>query len=95
MYDAKSLAALDRQYFTIICSDEYDVTLISKCTYNVLIRSCCGYQAEQSTISFHKHCIRRPYHEHGRATSLKRAIRQIKAHDAWQMAGRPEHLKSK
>ncbi len=31
-----------------------------------------------------------PYHEHGRAASLRQAIRQIIEHDAWQLEGRSQ-----
>lgn len=40
---------------------------------------------EQSLIIFHKHFFKCPYHQHGRANTLKQAVRSIKGHDKYQL----------
>lgn len=37
---------------------------------------------------FHKHRASHPYHQHGRANTLRQAVRSIRGHDRWQMNGR-------
>ncbi len=37
---------------------------------------------------FHKHRASHPYHRHGRANTLRQAVRSIRGHDWWQMNGR-------
>ena len=39
-------------------------------------------------IIFHKHRASQPYHQHGRARSLRQAVRSIMGHDVFQMNGR-------
>ena len=39
-------------------------------------------------VILHKHKYSHPYHKHGRANILRRAVRGIKNHDKWQMKGR-------
>jgi len=90
MFTPLQLRQLDSSYFIILCRDEYDVTLISKCTMHVWNLHCSGDMSEQSLTIFHKHHSGLPYHVHGKARSLGQAIRQIKSHDRWQLAGRPK-----
>lgn len=35
MFTAEELNAIDTKYFTVIVANEYDVTLMSKCTHHV------------------------------------------------------------
>jgi hypothetical protein len=46
------------------------------------------YPGEGTCIIFHKHRASYPYHQHGRAGSLRQAVKSIKGHDRWQMGGR-------
>ena len=43
---------------------------------------------EKACVIFHKHRASYPYHRHGRAGSLRQAIRSIKGHDVFQLNGR-------
>ena len=49
-------------------------------------------------IIFHSHHAdktgRVPFHLHGRANSLRQAVRSIQKHDRWQMQGRPGRRKT-
>lgn len=38
-----------------------------------------------SLVMFHKHRFRYPYHQHGRANTLRQAVKSIQGHDKWQM----------
>ena len=40
------------------------------------------------TVILHKHQVSDPYRAHGRSRTMKRAIRDIKKHDLFQMNGR-------
>lgn len=46
------------------------------------------YPGEDLVVIFHKHKFSHPYHKHGRANTLRQAVRGIKSHDKWQMGGR-------
>lgn len=88
MFDQKDLASLDPSYFNIITADPYDVTVISKNTGHVWYIHNPEYPDQGSCIIFHKHNVSHPYHAHGKAKSLRQAVRSIKGHDKWQMNGR-------
>ena len=88
MFTAEELQAIDRKYFSVIVADAYDVTLISKNTghvwyiHNVELTDC------SLCIVYHKHHISHPYHSHSRCGTLRKAIRDIKSHDKFQLNGR-------
>lgn len=42
----------------------------------------------ESLVIFHKHRFQHPYHQHGRANTLRQAVKSIQSHDKWQMGGR-------
>lgn len=88
MYSVKELNSLDRTYFEIIRADEADVTLISKNTRHIWYIHNAGYPTEGLSIIFHAHSPALPLHHHGKANTLRQAIRSIKSHDKWQMNGR-------
>lgn len=88
MFDEKQISALDPNYFNIILKDDYDVTIQSKCTGHVWYIHCCEYPNPASCVVFHKHKMSHPYHQHSRASSLRRAVKDIKAHDIYQLNGR-------
>lgn len=89
MFQAEDLRCLDRGYFEIVQADEVDVTLISKNTRHVWYIHNAGYPQEGSCVIFHKHKASHPYHQHGKANTLRQAVRDIKNHDKWQLKGRP------
>lgn len=92
MFDAKDLACLDPRYFTIIYTDVYDVTVRSKNTGHYWSLHNPEYPVSGQVIIFHSHHAdptgRIPYHLHGRAKSMRQAVRSIQSHDWWQMRGR-------
>ena len=88
MFTQQELDQIDRDYFEVIVANEYDVTLISNNTRHVWYLHNAEMPDRNVTIIFHKHNINHPYHQHGRAGTLNRAIKSIKAHDAFQLNGR-------
>lgn len=88
MFDTKDLDAISQEYFNIICTSEYDVTVQSKNTGHFWYLHNTDYPAEGNCVIFHKHKASHPYHPHGRAGTLLQAVRSIKKHDKWQMNGR-------
>lgn len=88
MFDAEELKKLDRDYFEVIRADEVDVTVISKNTRHIWLIHNASYPAPGNCIIFHAHLPALPYHQHGRANSLRQAILSIQSHDRWQMYGR-------
>ena len=89
MFDKESLQSIDRNYFEVIRADEVDVTMISKNTRHIWLIHNAGYPQEGSCVVFHAHSPAQPYHQHGRANTLRQAVKSIKGHDKWQLQGRP------
>ena len=88
MFDIKELESLDSKYFTIIYKDVYDVTIKSNNTGHYWSLHSPDYPDRGFVAIFHSHRAE-PFHVHGRANSLRQAIRSIQNHDRWQMKGRP------
>lgn len=88
MFNTEDLKCLDPRYFNIISVDDYDVTVMSRNTGQYWHLHDPGYPGESTVIIFHKHKYSHPYHQHGRANTLRQAIRGIKNHDTWQMSGK-------
>ena len=88
LFSAEDLKCLDPKYFEIIRADEVDVTVISKNTRHIWLIHNSGYPMPGNCVIFHAHTPILPYHQHGRANTLRQAIRSIKGHDKWQMNGR-------
>lgn len=85
MFDAESLAMLDTKYFNVILADNMDVTLQSKNTSHYWYLHCAGYPTEEDLVIFHKHRYSHPYHQHGRSSTLRHALKSIKRHDTFQL----------
>ena len=66
-------------------SKKYDVTIMSKNTGHYWYLHDSEYSGEGSVVIFHKHKFSHPYHQHGRANTLRQAVKGIKSHDKWQM----------
>lgn len=88
MFNLDDLKCLDPEYFCIITVDDYDVTVMSRNTGHYWYLHNSEYPGEGSVVIFHKHKFSHPYHRHGRANTLRQAVRGIKSHDKWQMGGR-------
>ena len=95
MFDEESLKKIDSKYFNIILADDRDVTIQSRNTGHYWYLHCAGYPTEQALVIFHKHRFQHPYHQHGHAGSLGKAIRSIKNHDKWPLKGRPATINHK
>ena len=88
MYTQQELDSIDKKYFAVIIADQYDVTLMSKNTHHVWQLHNVELPDGEVTLIFHKHKASHPYHQHGRANTLRQAMRSIRGHDKWQMNGR-------
>ncbi len=88
MFQAESIRKLDPGYFNIILASDQDVTIQSKNTGHYWYLHCVGYPSEESLVIFHKHRFQYPYHQHGRANTLRQAVKSIQGHDVFQMNGR-------
>ena len=88
MFSSEDLKSLDLQYFSIISTDAYDVTIMSRNTGHYWYLHNPEYPEKGTVIIFHKHKASHPYHQHGRANTLRQAVRGIRKHDRWQMNGR-------
>ena len=93
MFTTEELQAIDRKYFTVIVADAYDVTLISNNTKHVWYIHNVELKDRNVCLVYHKHKISRPYHSHSRCGTLRRAIRDIKSHDQFQLNGRKPFYK--
>ena len=94
MYTQQELAAIDRSYFAVIVADEYDVTLMSLNTRHMWQLHNVELPDGEVTVLFHKHHVSDQYHLQGRRRTMKRAIRDIKNHDEFQLNGRKPVRKS-
>ena len=94
MFNTEDLKCLDPKYFCIIAVDDYDVTIMSRITGHYWYLHDPEYPREGTVIIFHKHKASHPYHQHGRANTLRQAVRGIKSHDKWQMGGRKERCEN-
>ena len=88
MFTTEELQAIDAKYFRMIVLDPYDLTIQSKCTGHYWYLHSAGYPSDGSCIIFHKHRYQHPYHQHGRARTLRQAIKSIKDHDVYQITVR-------
>ena len=88
MFTEEELQSIDTKYFMMITMDPYDVTIQSRNTGHYWYLHNTGYPTDGSCIIFHKHKFSHPYHQHGRANTLRQAVKSIKSHDKWQMNGR-------
>ena len=85
MFDEISLKKIDAKYFNIVLLDNKDITLQSRNTGHYWYLHCTEYPQDELLVMFHKHRFRYPYHQHGRANTLRQAVKSIQGHDKWQM----------
>lgn len=88
MFSHEELQSLDREYFNVIAASEYDVTIMSRNTGHYWYLHNPEYPDRGTVIIFHRHNGRQPYHLHGRANTLRQAVRSIRGHDRFQLNGR-------
>lgn len=85
MFNQEHLSQIDKKYFNVIMLDGKDVTIQSRNTGHYWYLHCTEYPQDESLVLFHKHRFQHPYHQHGRANTLKQAVKSIQGHDKWQM----------
>lgn len=85
MFTAEELQAIDARCFAIIVADPYDVTIQSRNTGHYWYLHSTEYPDNGCCIIFHKHRFQHPYHQHGRARTLRQAVKSIKNHDIYQI----------
>lgn len=88
VFSAEDLKVLDPKYFSIITVNDYDVTIMPRNTGHIWYIHNLEYSGEGNCIIFHKHKASHPYHQHGRANTLRQTVRSTKAHDRWQLKKR-------
>lgn len=92
MFSSEDLKCLDPEYFSIITTDVYDVTIMSRNTGHYWYLHNPEYPERGTVIIFNSHHSDRSgrirYHLHGKANTLRQAVRSIRGHDRWQMNGR-------
>ena len=77
MFSPEDLQSLDRNYFSVIVADEYDVTIMSRNTGHFWYLHNPEYPEKGTIILFHS-----------RGNSLGQVVRSIKSHDRFQLNGR-------
>lgn len=85
MFIEKDIQMLDKSYFNIVLTGEYDVTVQSKNTGHFWYIHNLKIPGEDACVIFHKHRASHPYHQHGKARNLRQAVRKIKGHDVFQV----------
>jgi len=88
MFNSKDMQKIDKVYFNVIRMSEYDIEIQSENTGHVWLLHSTENEDNGNCIIFHKHNKKHPYHRHGSAGSMATAVRNIKSHDKWQLAGR-------
>ena len=89
MFTTKELESIDRNYFHVIGTSCYAVTLQSKNTkhyWHILHQQ---YRTFTSCAIQHKHNAEDPFHDYKSAPNLKQAIEGIKNHDHYHLYVRP------
>ena len=80
MFRNEDLKFLDPHYFNFITRDAYDVMIMSMNTGHYWYLHNPEYR--ESVIIYDKHKAFHPYRQHGRANSLRQAVRSIREHGA-------------
>lgn len=90
MFELKDIQKIDDSYFNVIRISEYDIEIQSENTGHVWLLHSTENDDKGDCIIFHKHNIKHRYHRHGTAGNMAIAVRNIKSHDKWQLAGRKQ-----
>lgn len=92
MFNKSELSSIDREYFTVLSANAYQVTLQSKNTlheWHILAREDRVHgKVIRTCIINHRHNCRDGFHPHGSASTLADAMNMIKKHDVFQLNGR-------
>ena len=88
MFSPEDLQSLDRNYFSVIVADEYDVTIMSRNTGHFWYLHNPEYPEKGTIIFFNKNKADDKYHLHSRGNSMEQEVRSNKSHDRFQLIGR-------
>lgn len=88
MIEIKDLRHINQEYFNVIQTTAFTITIQSKNTKHYWHISEQDYPSFKSYIIYHRHNATQQYHRHGHAGSLQKVISSIKSHDAFQLNGR-------
>ncbi len=89
MFSAEEINSLDRRYFDVIATNEYDVTVMSRNTGHYWYLHNLEYPERGIVVLFHRHhgwSVQ--YHYQRKEHSLRSAVRYIRKHDRFQINGR-------
>lgn len=94
MFNKSELSSIDKEYFTVLSANAYQVTLQSKNTlheWHILAREDRVHgKVIHTCIINHRHNCRGGFHAHGSASTLADAMNMIKEHDVFQLNGRTQ-----
>ena len=85
MFTLREIQSIDTNYFHIIDANLFTVTVQSQSTKHCWHIEHQSYPHFSSCKIYHTHNTSTPYHLHGHATTLHKALIQIMEHDAFQL----------
>lgn len=88
MITKKEIQSIDRNYFDVIQATPYIITLRSRNCGHYWALELEEYPSFRHFKVYHKHHQWNEFHRHRDAGNLRRAIADIRSHDAFQMNGR-------
>ena len=85
MFSKRDIAEIDTEYFSVLSTNAFQVTIKSNCTgheWHILSRQDQVHgRTIHTCIIYHRHNRRVGFHLHGQASNLAEAIQKIKNHD--------------
>ena len=87
MLTMEELRLID-DYFTLLSSNAFCVTIRSKCTgheWHIIVQEYAGFRSFEIS---HRHNNKDPFHVHGHAGTFRKALQLISNHDTFQLNGR-------
>ncbi len=87
MFTTAELNMIDREYFTVIDTEDNVITLVSKNTHHGwhIYRPDFLSHKSRPIIIFHRHENQSEYHKHTQVKTLSNALRHIRQHDTYQI----------
>ena len=90
MFTKEEIASIDKEYFYILSSNAFQITMQSRNTkheWHILCRENILHgRTISSCVISHRHNRQSGFHIHGQAASLADAIEMIKKHDSYMMS---------
>lgn len=79
----RSFSDLEISEKAAVLKERYDKVLYQRQRESIMAEVA---KLEEALVIFHKHRFSHPYHQHGRANTLRQAIRSIQGHDKWLLS---------